>query len=100
MEKTAPALSLQTNAADEELRQLQWRGRQITRVLMALRLTARILAFALSFVPGFRFADCVESLLRGSQQRPFINIIRLKIKPITVKLRGQRTQPSGRNTLL
>jgi hypothetical protein len=52
MEKTTPPnLALQTDVPDEELRQLQWRGRQITRVLMALRVTSRILAFTISFGP-------------------------------------------------
>ena len=58
MEKTTPNLALQTDVPDEELRQLQWRGRQITRVLMALRVTSRILAFTISFGPLFPyFAD-------------------------------------------
>lgn len=51
MEKNTPTLALQSNVADEELRQLQWRGRQISRFLMALKLTSRILAFTISFVP-------------------------------------------------
>ena len=58
MEKTTPNLALQTDVPDEGLRQLQWRGRQITRVLMALKVTTRILAFTVSFGPLFPyFAD-------------------------------------------
>jgi len=53
-----PNLALETDGPNEELRQLQWQGRQIARVLMALKVTSRILAFTISFGPLFPyFAD-------------------------------------------
>ena len=52
MEKNTPTLALKTNANDERLRQLEWQGRLISRFLMALRLTARILTFTSSFGPN------------------------------------------------
>lgn len=51
MEKITHGLAVETQAIDDELRQLQRRHTHITRFLVSLKVTSRILAFTISFVP-------------------------------------------------
>jgi len=98
MEKNTLTLAVQ-NVPDEALRQLEWRGRQIARILMALRLTSRILAFTISLVSDFYILLIIESLLEVLRQTHFINIILLQRKPIAAgNPLGQQTRCSGRKS--
>ena len=56
MEKNTNTLALQTKV-DDDIRQLEWQGRQISRFLMTVAFTARLLTFTISFGPQFRFAN-------------------------------------------
>jgi len=98
MEKNPPTLALQTDLPNEELRQLEWQGRQITRVLMALRVTSRILAFTISFGSAFYTLLIIESPLQVLRQTLFINIIPLRTKPIMDNPLGQQTRCCGRRS--
>lgn len=53
MEKLAHNLAVETAVVDEELQQLMRRVRQIDRVLLSLRVTSRIMAFTIAYLPKY-----------------------------------------------